>query len=385
MNIILFLALVFLATFLLGRLLERIRIPWIFSALLIGLAMAAYNPFHEITSSSSFEFLARLGMYFLLFIIGFEIDIKEIAKNNRFVFKATFVIILTEAFFGTLFVHYIFAVPWMISILVGISFATVGEAVLLPILDEFRLTRTRLGQTILGVGVIDDIIEVVTIILLTFILGSTLGHSQSSTITTISVLGGLFVLTFFLSKLKSGASRIHFKGISSLFLFVIFTILLFIGIGSIVEAAALGAILAGISLRNFIPKKKWKIVDSEIKTMAYGFFAPLFFLWVGIDTDIGFIFSFPLLVLAMIALTKSIKIVTSYLIGRKELGSHRSIIMGIGLSVKFSTSIVIVKLLFENGLIPLTLYSVLIGATIFFKFIVPFLMSQLIIKWKISG
>ena len=66
-----FLAGVFLLTFLLGRLLEKIRIPWIFSALLIGLGLAAYNPFTEVTDSSSFIFLAELGMFFLLFIIGF--------------------------------------------------------------------------------------------------------------------------------------------------------------------------------------------------------------------------------------------------------------------------------------------------------------------------
>ena len=78
MSLILFLAGVFLVTFLVGRLLEKIRIPWIFSALLIGLGLAAYNPFKEITGSESFIFLSQLGMYFLLFIIGFEVNLKEI-------------------------------------------------------------------------------------------------------------------------------------------------------------------------------------------------------------------------------------------------------------------------------------------------------------------
>ena len=119
--------------------------------------------------------------------------------------------------------------------------------------------------------------------------------------------------------------------------------------------------------------------------MTYGFFAPIFFLWVGVDTDIGYLIKFPLLVLAVMALTKSTKVITSYIMGRKELGKHKSIILGVALSVKFSTSIVIIKLLFENELIPLTLYSVLVGATILFKFVVPFLMSFLIKHWKISA
>jgi len=385
MNIILFLAGVFLVTFLVGRLLEKIRIPWIFSALLIGLGLAAYNPFQAITDSETFIFLAQLGMYFLLFIIGFEINLNKILKKGKFIIKTTLAIIFAEAFLGTFFVHYVFGVSWMISILVALSFATVGEAVLLPILDEFKLTKTRLGQTILGIGVLDDVIEVATVIALTVLLGTTIGHTHLRISVTLSIILGLFAFAYLLTKFNHKISKIQFKGVASFFLFVIFFIFAFIGIGLIAEAAALGALLAGLALRNFIPKNRWKAIDSEIRTMAYGFFAPIFFLWVGVDTDVGYLIKFPLLVLAVMALTKSTKIITSYIMGRKELGTHKSIILGIGLSVKFSTSIVIIKLLFENDLIPLALYSVLVGATIMFKFVVPFLMSFLIKRWNIQG
>jgi len=384
-NLILFLAGVFLVTFLVGRLLEKIRIPWIFSALLIGLGLAAYNPFKEITSSESFVFLAQLGMYFLLFIIGFEINLGEIRKKKKFIIKTTLAIVFAEAFFGTFFVHYLFNVSWFISLLVATSFATVGEAVLLPILDEFKLTKTRLGQTILGIGVLDDVIEVATVIVLTVLLGTTVGHAHTTVGMTIIVLLTLFGLAYLFTHLKNKAGKIHFKGIPSFFLFVMFFIFTFIGIGLIAEAAALGALLAGMALKNFIPNKRWGIIDSEIRVMAYGFFAPLFFLWVGLDTDIFYLLKYPLLVVAVILLSNTTKIVTSYIMGKKELGPHKSIILGIGLTVKFSTSIVIIKLLFENELIPLTLYSVLVGSTILFKFVVPFLMSYLITHWKISA
>ncbi|MBU0456775.1 MAG: cation:proton antiporter [Nanoarchaeota archaeon] len=385
MNLILFLAGVFLVTFVVGRLLEKIKIPWIFSSLLIGLGLAAYNPFKEITSSESFIFLAQLGMYFLLFIIGFEMNLDEIRKKKKFIIKTTLAIISAEAFFGTFFVHYIFDVSWFISILVALSFATVGEAVLLPILDEFKLTKTRLGQTILGIGVLDDIVEVATIIVMTVLLGTTLGHANVEISVTLAILVGLFASAYLLTKLKKRAAKIHFEGVASFFIFVVFFIFAFIGIGLIAEAAALGALLAGMALRNFIPKKRWNSIDSEIRTMAYGFFAPMFFLWVGLDADVYYLIKFPLLVVAVVVLANTTKIITSYLMGRKELGTHRSIILGVSLTVKFSTSIVIIKLLFEKNLIPLSLYSVLIGSTILFKFFVPFLLSHLIKRWKIKS
>ena len=383
MDLILFLAGVFLITFLVGRLLEKIRIPWIFSALLIGLFLSAYNPFRQVTHSPSFEFLAELGMFFLLFIIGFELDVREIFKSNSFLFKTTTVIILSETILGTLLVHYVFQVSWLISALVASSFATVGEAVLLPILEEFNLVKTNLGQTILGIGVLDDVVEILTIVIFSVLIGRSVGYTHVNIGINLLILFSLFGLAFLVMKLRKHITHFKYKDISSFFLFVLFFIFLFIGIGRYVESAALGALLAGISLRNIIPDKLLKVIESEIKTMAYGFFAPIFFLWVGIDTDVNYILTFPLLVLLVVAMTGTTKILSSYLVGRKVLGSKRSVLLGISLCVKFSTSIVIIKLLFEKGLIHSDLYSVLVGVTIAFKFMVPVLMSFLITRWKI--
>lgn len=379
-----FLAGVFLLTFLLGRLLEKIRIPWIFSALLIGLGLAAYNPFTEVTDSSSFIFLAELGMFFLLFIIGFELDIKKLLKNRGFIFKTTFVIIFTETLFGTLLVHYVFGVSWLISVLVASSFATVGEAVLLPILDEFNLTKTKLGQTILSIGVLDDIIEVLTIVVASVIIGRSVGHTHFNIWINLLILCSLFGLVFILTRFRKSLTSFKYKDIPSFFLLVIFFIFLFIGIGQFVESAALGALLAGIALKNIIPDKILNLIGSEIRTMAYGLFAPVFFLWVGADTDIGYLLKFPMLILLIMVMTNIAKISGSYLVGKKELGTKKSIVLGVSLCVKLSTSIVIIKLLFEKGLIQLGLYSVLIGATIAFNFIVPFLLSYLITRWKVG-
>ena len=151
MNIFLFLSGVFLFTFLAGRVLQTLRIPWIFSALLLGGIFAIYNPFSLITNSESFTFLSNLGMYFLLFIIGFEINLKQISEKRAFIMKTAFVVIFSNTLFGSLFIHYVFDYNWLISVIVALSFSTVGEAILVPILDEFNITKSSLGQTILSV------------------------------------------------------------------------------------------------------------------------------------------------------------------------------------------------------------------------------------------
>ncbi|MFW9930031.1 MAG: cation:proton antiporter, partial [Candidatus Thorarchaeota archaeon] len=135
LNIFLFLSFVFLLTYIIGMLIEKIHIPWIFSALIIGFILAIYNPFSSITSSETLVFFRNLGMYFLLFIIGFEVDLKEMKKMGKLIIISTLLTILFATVLGTLLIYFLFGVNLLISIIVSLSFATVGEEILIPILD----------------------------------------------------------------------------------------------------------------------------------------------------------------------------------------------------------------------------------------------------------
>jgi Kef-type K+ transport system membrane component KefB len=380
-NIFLFLAIAFLLTFLIGRLLEKIRVPWIFAALIIGAGLAIYNPFESITSSDTFNFLAQLGMYFLLFIIGFEIDLGKLKKSKNFIFKSTFFIIFLEAIFGTILIHFVFHATWMISALVALSFATVGEAILIPILDEFKIINTKLGQSIIGIGTLDDIIEILLLIFLAVFLGVGIHSAFDITITLISIII-LAILTIGLTKLKSRNNKFKFIQIETLFLFVLFVLFLFLGIGEFAHAAAIAALVAGISLKTFIPNTRIEKIKSELKTMCYGLFAPIFFLWVGATMDIKYLLASPLLILLVVAVSNGAKLLGSWLIGKKKLGTKESLILGVGLSVRFSTSIIIIKILFDNSIISTQLYSIIVASSIIFNFIVPGLFSRLLVKWK---
>jgi Kef-type K+ transport system membrane component KefB len=380
-NIFLFLAGAFLFTFVTGHLLERIRIPWVFAALLLGSVLAVYNPFSSITSGDTFVFLGELGMYFLLFIIGMEVNIGQIKSKGGFIFRSTFVIIFLEAVFGGLFIYYFFDYNWFISALVALSFATVGEAVLVPILDEFKAINTRLGQTLLGIGVIDNTIEIAILILVSMMIG--VGGS-SDAVLMIGSLAVLVVLAMGLEKLKEKSIKFSFSNMETLFFFVVFIFFLFLGIGNYAEAMPLAAMLAGLSVRNFVPPKRLRFIEKEVKAVSYGFFVPIFFLWVGVTMEISALLAYPLAIILLVLISNGAKILGSYLTAGRELGTKQSVLLGIGLSVRFSTSIVIIKILFNNGLVDAGLYSVIIASSIAFKFIVPVIFSNLLVKWNVS-
>ena len=384
MNIFLFLSAVLAFTLLFGRFIEKIRVPWVFSALFLGLLLSLHNPFIEITSSDTFIFLSNLGMYLLLFIIGLELDIKEIYKQGKFISILSFSLVFTESLLGSLFIHYIFHVSWGISILTASSFATVGEAILIPILDEFKIIKTKFGQTLLGIGTLDDIVELATIIIASIVLGYSVGGSNFSISKNFLFIGLLFLIPLLLYVFKSKIHHLRFKKIPPLFLFGLIILFVFIGIGSFVESAALGSILAGIALKNLLSDSKISQFESILRIVAYGLFVPIFFLYVGVEVDMRYLFSAPLLIILVLFITSLTKILTSYFIAKKRLGSRKSILLGIGLSAKFSTSIAIIAMLYTKEIIPLKLYSVLIGAMIVSQFIIPVTFSVLLKKWNLK-
>ncbi|MFB6166904.1 MAG: cation:proton antiporter [Candidatus Nanohaloarchaea archaeon] len=396
MELFLLLASAYLFTLALGVLLEKIRVPWIFAALIFGLVLAATGFFRPALGSGTFEFLARLGMYFFLFVIGFEINVDEILEKSGFILKTTFIVMFLETVMGGVFVHYAFGTGWIVALFVAHIFATVGEAVLLPILEEFELVDTELGQTILGVATVDDTFEILSILLLPFIIGGAAASHFNWGLALLSA-ATLFAVTYAVWKVDFTVEDLASLTSGAFFLLMLFFLVLFIYIGGFAEAAALGALFAGIVSNSLVPEAREDIARREVKAVTYGLFGPLFFLWVGSDVTIsipqglsaGFLglppwTIFAGLVVGYLVVVNTAKIGGTVIAGWNRLSLQQSLVTGVSLAVKFSTSIVIIKILFEKAAIGAALYSVLIASKIVFEFIIPFMLSALFNRWDVQ-
>jgi Kef-type K+ transport system membrane component KefB len=249
----------------------------------------------------------------------------------------------------------------------------------LPILHEYKLVKTRLGQSIIGIGAADDLMEMFLLLAASVLVGTQAGDNLPIILISLAVLILLTIGFRFFGKERQ---RFGFARIETLFLFILFVFFLFVGIGEYAAAAPLAAILAGVSVRLFIHDERLQFVEKELKSLTYGLFAPLFFVWIGLELDIEYLVSFPMLILLVVVVSKGVKMLASYVMGRNELGARGSILLGIGLSIRFSTSIIIIKFLFDNGIVGYDIYSVVVASSIVFKFVVPILFHWLIVKWK---
>lgn len=161
-ELLLLLAALFALTFALGGLLERLRIPGILGALFVAMA-AHYTPLGSALTQTplydTFSFLAQLGVLLLLFFIGLQIDLGEMRSLSRDIVWATALNTVVPFLLGVL-VMLALGYGWLLAFVVGLTRMPTAEAVIVPILDEFNLIRTRVGHFIVGAGVLDDVIEV---------------------------------------------------------------------------------------------------------------------------------------------------------------------------------------------------------------------------------
>jgi Kef-type K+ transport system membrane component KefB len=98
--------------------------------------------------------------------------------------------------------------------------------------------------------------------------------------------------------------------------------------------------------------------------LGYIVLSPLFFLSVGASMSFAAIFVFPMLIIVILLSTIGAKLLSSYLLFHNLLGKRQSLLLGLGLSVRFSTGLIVQYVLFTSGLITLGLYSALVGTAV---------------------
>ena len=351
-----------------GFLLEKyLRMPWMFAALFFGMVLSSFNLFESTVEGETFRVFANLGMLFLLFMIGFNLEIGKMRKFGKEILKGTILIIGFEAFTVTSLLYFIFPADVsnspLVAIITALSFATVGEAILLPILARFKIIQTTFGQLTLGIGTLDDILEVLSLLLIPFLptfLPRTQIQGFPNPMLVLLDLGAISLLTLILVKSGAKIKRIlrnssDFEFLRPLLILLVFSSFIVLG-GFVFESlAAVSAIFGGIVARFLLPKEKLLGDERAVNFLGYIFLSPLFFLSIGVHVSVTSIIVYPLMIALIWVVAKGSKLLAAYSLFRKMLGTKYSLLLGLGLSVRFSTSLIVQYVLLSSALISLSL------------------------------
>ncbi|HHG6183889.1 TPA: cation:proton antiporter [Staphylococcus aureus] len=292
------LVIVVLAAFLTPIIVNRLNInflPVVVAEILMGIVIG--NSFLNIVERDSIlNILSTLGFIFLMFLSGLEIDFKAFKKdkrarqgqnNDESSIPGHLNLALTVfAFIMIISILLAYVFKWLGLVddvlLMVIIISTISLGVVVPTLKEMNIMRTTIGQFILLVAVLADL---VTMILLT-VYGAINGQGGSTiwligilvVFTAISyILGVQFKRMSFLQKLMDGTTQI---GIRAVFALIILLVALAEGVGA---ENILGAFLAGVVVSLLNPDKE---MVEKLDSFGYGFFIPIFFIMVGVDLNI---------------------------------------------------------------------------------------------------
>jgi len=374
---------------------KSLRMPWMFTVVMFGIFLAAFGFFKETFQSSNFLFLSKIGMLFFLFTIGVDLELAKIRQMGRYIVLGDILLTLTEGLIlGLLF---FFAFPefvnhsFLVAVIAGVAFGTVGEVILLAILKEFGLEHTKFGQLALGIGVFDDIFEIGALALIialpSFMKNGPTADSWASSIKLLVTLVCIMLVTFLFSKagrlVKKYLEKIDSNSfvIPFLIFFMIFSFFYFSST-QFENLSVIAAIFSGLAVQQFLPENFVSQYKKPIYFIGNMFLGPFFFLSLGSKISFDSLLSFPILIISIIAISLIVRVSLSYLLFQKILGKKQSAVLGVGLCAKFSTSVVSENLLFTSGLIAAPLYSAIMAAFILMKPIIIGVFSRSVASIK---
>ena len=297
-----------------------------------------------------FKILAQIGILFLLFISGLEISLSKLKKTEK---ASSFVAIggvllplilgfLTAFFFG-------FSVQE--SIIIGLVLTATSVGVTARVLMDLHVLDTDVGATILGGAVIDDVIG---IILLAFVIGieSLMDAVWIGARLAVFFLVFLYLALKVIDKILDIGEKIHLpKAFLSISLAILLIYSFFADKAGI--SGIIGAFVAGILIGQNVRSKK---IIEDVKTIGYGFFIPLFFVWIGSSlweeagTDISAYATIGIFAVIIIIVSIVGKIVGCG-IGAKLAGmtGRESLQVGVGMIPRMELALIIATAAISHG------------------------------------
>jgi K+:H+ antiporter subunit KhtU len=294
----------------LGLIASRFGLSAIPAYLLAGLLLGPNEPtvVTLISPSEVTEFVAEVGIIFLLFFLGLEFSLERLSRSTRHVGVGGTIDLVVNAAFGLVVGIAAFGLGFP-ALIVAAAFYVSSSAVTVKGLIDFRRLADDETDLILAILVFEDIV-------LAVVLGFAGGGGTGLGTTLWIVLKALLFLTLSLAAsrfLAHPIDRILARLPSEFFL--LFTAALVVGMAALAEelglSEAIGALMAGVILAETGAR-------AEIEDRFLSFrdlFAALFFFVFGLTIDVAAIGDVWWLVVVAVCLTIVGKLAAGYAAG----------------------------------------------------------------------
>jgi CPA2 family monovalent cation:H+ antiporter-2 len=328
----------------LGLIASRFGLSAIPAYLFAGLLLGPNEPkfLSLIEPSEVTDFVAEIGLIFLLFFLGLEFTLGRLARTRRHAVVGGTIDFLANAGIGLVVGVAAFGLTFPALILASAIYVS-SSAVTVKGLIDFRRLADDETDLVLAILVAEDLV-------IAFALGFAAGGGTeaSDTLITLAKAIGFIAASLAVSKWLSGAiDRLLDRLPREFFLLAVFAFLTgMAALGAELGVSeAIGALMAGVVLSE-------TSVREEIEERFFSFrdvFAALFFFAFGLAIDVSAIESVGLILAVAVTLSVAGKVVGGYTAGRVGgFNRRQSFNAGIALIAHGEFTVIVAQLAAEN-------------------------------------
>jgi len=264
---------------------KKMKVPHIIGIILAGVIVGPYGT-NLLSRDSSIVLFGTVGLLYIMFLAGIEIDLKEFKKNKLKIIVFGLTTFLLPFLLGSLASYYILGYGKLTSILLAAMFST-HTLVSYPIVSKFGVSGNRSVALTIGGTLITDVLALV---ILAIVVGMTKGEVSSTFWVTLGISSVIFVaIVFFIFPLVIQWFFKRNQDSISQYIFVLAIVFL---ASFLAEAAGLeaiiGAFFAGLVLNNYVPHSS--PLMNRIDFVGNALFIPFFLIGVGMLVDFNVLF-----------------------------------------------------------------------------------------------
>ncbi len=342
---------------------KLLRIPIAPIEIILG-SLAGYFGF--LKEYHLFEVVAEVGFFYLMFLAGTEVDLKDFIKIEKRLLKQ-----------GIIYLAFLYILSFLVTSYFDLNhiyiiiMPLISVGMILTLMKDYGKDKDwiKLSMTVGTLG------EIVSISLLTFagaMLEFGIGYELYRSIGYLILFLAVFILIFKLLEVlfwwypefKVYLMPHYDKDekdirLSMALFFLMIALMLFLHL-----EIAFGAFIAGTFIATFFEHKQE--LPHKLASFGFGFLVPVFFIYVGSTFKLEALSMDGVLLNGFLITCASIGIrICSSLVFLKKLGTKQSILFGLSHSMPLTLIIAVATIAYKSGSIGESLYFTFILVSLF--------------------
>lgn len=298
-NPVLLFAVILLIILIVPLILDNLNIPGIIGLIICGIIIGPYG-FNIVENNSAIELFSTIGLLYLMFLIGLELDLNEFQLNKYQSIIFGFLTFTIPLAIGFPIFYHIFKYSFDASLLLSSTFAT-HTLVTYSIVSKRNIKKDKSIAITVGATILADI----AVLTLLAVIINKAQHGISPNfwinlaLSMTVFLAGSFTIIPMLSKwfFRKFEGERH-----SHYIYVLAILFLTSWFAEVLGMEAIiGAFIAGIALNKLIPKSS--TLMNKLEFVGNALFIPFFLVSVGMLVDIKVIFQDYMIVLLAVMFT----------------------------------------------------------------------------------